>query len=216
MLKTDPMSRDLALFEAFERGETEQSLILLFYTWESPAISLGKIQKNREQIFRLSKLPCFIRPTGGRAVLHGGDLCYTFIAKQNHPDFGGTLKESFLKVNQHILSVLNRVLHDLGFSGLDLAPSKASLVNLNSVNCFAAHAANEITYAARHKIIGAAQYMGATSFIQQGSIQFNRVPAPAGFEDLESHLTLSELINGAKDFDLDLLLALIDRIPNPL
>jgi lipoate-protein ligase A len=49
--------------------------LLRFYTWSVPTVSLGRHQRQAH-----ASLPPDVavvrRPSGGAAVLHGGDLCY--------------------------------------------------------------------------------------------------------------------------------------------
>lgn len=47
---------------------------LRLYAWEEPMVSLGRFQKPEEALLSGCGLPWVIRPTGGRAVLHGHDL----------------------------------------------------------------------------------------------------------------------------------------------
>ena len=53
--------------------------VLRLYTWERPALSLGRFQPDddvdRDACARLG-LDVARRPTGGRGLLHGGDLTY--------------------------------------------------------------------------------------------------------------------------------------------
>src|SRR5512147_1079518 len=57
---------------------------LRFYQWSQPTLSLGAGQQLPASLSpeRLSSLGLAVvrRPTGGRAVLHGGDLTYCLVA----------------------------------------------------------------------------------------------------------------------------------------
>ncbi len=197
------MQRDIELFANYD-SSSETTPVFFFYTWDAPAITIGKIQRNREQLIDEAGalgIPCYLRPTGGRAVLHGGDICYTFIAAQSDPVYGGTLQESFKKVNEMVIALVNQVLmlnvqcstlnanvHAIPFS---IEPSALSMFN-----CFSTHVSNEGLFNG-HKIIGAAQAMGSRSFIQQGSIQLNKIDVD--LKHFQSHKTLSELTNTEYD-----------------
>ncbi len=57
---------------------------LRFYTWSAPAISLGYHQSNwpeywQQLTWQGVPLELVRRPTGGRAVLHQGDLTYAVV-----------------------------------------------------------------------------------------------------------------------------------------
>ncbi len=205
------MQRDKELFASYD-SSTETKPIFFFYTWNEPAITIGKIQRNREQLISEAEtlgIPCYLRPTGGRAVLHGGDICYTFIGVQSDPEFGGTLQESFKKVNQTVIRLINAQLSVIAsqrswrgdpISALEIASSlepTASAAwlaprhyNADSFNCFSTYVSNEGLFNG-HKIIGAAQAMGSRSFIQQGSIQLNKVDIHLDY--FQSYKVLGEL-----------------------
>ena len=53
----------------------EQPVLLRFYQWQQPTLSLGHHQSTPPRLEGLN-IPVVRRPTGGAAVLHGGDLCY--------------------------------------------------------------------------------------------------------------------------------------------
>jgi len=106
----NPMFRDFCLLQFAEEHLNSEEFLCFFYTWEQTAISLGKRQSNSKKIIHecISEgIPVCIRPSGGKAVLHGGDICFTFISKQSNKDFGGTLLESYSLVISYILKILN-------------------------------------------------------------------------------------------------------------
>ncbi|MCH2171164.1 hypothetical protein MK489_10305, partial [Myxococcota bacterium] len=75
------MGVDEALLEsAISRGEPT----LRFYGWQGAWLSLGygqgDMRPGRRQEFRQAGVGCVWRVTGGRAVLHGGDLTYAVAA----------------------------------------------------------------------------------------------------------------------------------------
>ena len=218
------MQRDIELFEIFDLSQKTEP-ILFFYTWDKPAITLGKAQREREQIMAEASelgIDCFVRPTGGKAVCHGGDICYTFIGAQSDSVYGGRLRDSFKAVNEMVVEMVNGVLftrsdvslfekvHLQGLRSLNKAelaepPMMTCLSERNaadgtsrtSSNCFEHLVCNEGLFL-DHKIVGAAQAMGKRAFIQQGSIQLNK----PGFElqSMTTNVTLSELTG--QDYDL--------------
>jgi lipoate-protein ligase A len=202
----DPMARDFKLLQEYDDSDLSEP-ILFFYTWTKPAISLGKIQKQKQEILEEAHrlgLDCYTRPTGGRAVLHGGDICYTFIAPQSHPEFGGPLKQSFKKTNGFIKAIINQVLN------CDIADADFNLPN-PSYNCFSSCVENEgiiLIENQLHKIMGSAQAMARRSFIQQGSIQLNKLKINSDF--FVDNKTLGQ-ITGI-DYDLEILSELLNEI----
>ena len=82
------MAVDEALVTVFSKGGVQPALRL--YTWEPPALSLGYFQKaDSVQPDVLGRLGIMAvrRVTGGRAVLHYGDLTYSIVARgrKRHP-----------------------------------------------------------------------------------------------------------------------------------
>jgi lipoate-protein ligase A len=189
-LKLNPMQRDLQLFADYDTGN-ETKAILFFYIWDHIAITLGKIQKEKNRIINAAQaldIPCYLRPTGGRAVLHGGDICYTFIAPQSHAQFGGKLKESYKATNRFVIDLVSQVLD------LQIQTFTGELSKTEPINCFGSFVCNEgilVHQNQIHKIIGAAQALGKRAFIQQGSIQLNKVELDLPF--FAGTKTLSEI-----------------------
>lgn len=205
------MERDLKLFADYNSSDEEKPIIF-FYTWDKPAITIGKIQRNREELIARAAtlgINCYLRPTGGRAVLHGGDICYTFIGTQSDPEFGGKLGDSFKKVNAMMIDLVSTVIRSEAACpersvGKQSSPTlnlasclSTAKQSLEKTNCFSSTVCNEGLFN-EHKIIGAAQAMGARAFIQQGSIQIKKINV--GIPELENHKTLEELLN--RNFDL--------------
>jgi lipoate-protein ligase A len=58
--------------------------VLRFYSWQPTAISLGlhqtKFPDHWLELIQVHGLDLVRRPTGGRGVLHQGDICYSLIA----------------------------------------------------------------------------------------------------------------------------------------
>lgn len=207
ILQMSPMSFDvnnLAAYEAKLAQGLSLKASLYFYTWPQPSISVGKLQianamrkAKLEELSERLKLPLVARPTGGRLVLHGGDICYTFIAALNDKDFGGDLRGSFCKVNRFVFTSLRHIDEFRGFfeQGL-IDTTNNSRGNIAELKCFASSVSGEGMIGSTHKFIGVAQAMGEQAFIQQGSIQLNRI----GLPELEPQLLLSDL--KGEDFDL--------------
>ncbi|MCG8366864.1 MAG: lipoate--protein ligase family protein, partial [Pseudanabaenales cyanobacterium] len=79
------MAVDCWLLDQHRRGL--QSSVLRFYTWSPPAISLGYHQRHwpdhwRQLTWQGRAIDIVRRPTGGRAVLHQGDLTYAIITSK--------------------------------------------------------------------------------------------------------------------------------------
>jgi lipoate-protein ligase A len=76
------MAVDEALVVSHSQGDCPP--VLRLYTWTPPALSLGYFQKTAGIRFDLLEKLGIVpvrRSTGGRAVLHFGDLTYSIIAR---------------------------------------------------------------------------------------------------------------------------------------
>jgi len=72
------MSLDELLFECDDR---RLGNLWRLYIWEPPAVSIGRNQEVgkavRVDAIRSHQLDLVRRPTGGRAIWHKGDVCFT-------------------------------------------------------------------------------------------------------------------------------------------
>lgn len=175
------MAVDEALLEACARGQTIP--ILRVFAFAPPCLSLGRFQPAADidpaEGGRLG-IEVVRRPTGGRAVLHAGDLCYSVIAPIDDPRVGGSIGQSYGR----IAAALQRSLELLG-AWPDPRPSSAGPASaehgrLNGP-CFALAAPFEFTVGGA-KVIGSAQVRRNGALLQQGSIRLTADP------DLESRL----------------------------
>ena len=81
------MAVDVAI--AWAVGEGRVRPTLRFYLWDPPALSLGYAQRDTAEIHLAAcareGLAVVRRPTGGRAVLHDGDLTYAVAVPRQGP-----------------------------------------------------------------------------------------------------------------------------------
>ena len=110
------MAVDEALLDLHIQGKTPPTL--RFYGWAPPAVSFGYAQKVSDStIERIKKAGYDVvrRPTGGRAVLHEGELTYCFIAasKSDVMDFSADsndITQNQKTSNRNLLRQPNRPL----------------------------------------------------------------------------------------------------------
>lgn len=162
------MKRDAELINQLELGEATFPL-LRFYRWEKSSVSLGRNQR-AEDVINVRTVAdlgydVVVRPTGGRALLHKGDLCYAIASKRDwHPEFS-SLGRSYRAIS----SALSGALTKLGVAlPQAAAPAERERIDLNP--CFARMSAFEIQVAGR-KICGSAQFRTGDYFLQHGSIR---------------------------------------------
>lgn len=163
------MAVDRWLLEQHESGKHPPTL--RFYTWSPPAISLGYHQKQYlecRQNLRTNftgqghKLDLVRRPSGGRAVLHQGDLTYAVVTSG--------LEGSRLQVYAKICEFLIQGWRSLG---VELNYGQAGRGYIHKPNCFGIATGADLILADGSKLIGSAQLRKGEAILQHGSILLN-------------------------------------------
>jgi lipoate-protein ligase A len=153
------MAFDADLFKTFRPGSIP---ILRFFYFNKPTLTLGRLEAKRLLLDKLT-FSYEIRPTGGRAVLHGdSDLCYAIVAPKDDPLVGGTLIESYCKISR----LLARGLQSLG-RNVQMTTEKH--LGLGDAHCFSAPSQAELTWKGQ-KVVGGAQAREGGVFLQEGVI----------------------------------------------
>lgn len=147
---------------------------LRFFRWERPTLSIGYAQEP-EKAFRLDLLEkkgidLVRRPTGGGAILHGTDLCYSVAAPLPDPRFPSTLRGSYRIIGEAVILFLNSLGIDAQWGGGKMRGWRPS-----GVACFDSASPFEILMKGR-KIVGSAQRRTSGAFLQQGSIMLDGEP----------------------------------------
>lgn len=191
---------------------------LRFYTWLPSAISLGYHQKQYPQTWlqlTWQGLPVELvrRPTGGRAVLHQGDLTYSVVTSG--------LKGSRIEAYQKLCEFLIQGWKSLG---VELHYGEAGRGYIHNPNCFGTATGADLVTSDGAKLIGSAQLRRDGVILQHGSIRlepdadlfaevfgkdfFTPVQLPLSFreEDLISTV-IAALTSAARDcFGVDFVL----------
>jgi lipoyl(octanoyl) transferase len=148
---------------------------LRFYEWDLPSVSIGCFQKIGDidtEYCRQCKIPFVRRPTGGRAILHGDEITYSFSVKTKHGLFSRGLLDSYKKISAAF---------EKAFLKIGLAPElKLPKDNRHTLTedmrksplCFQSVSYGEISVMSG-KIIGSAQKRWPDGLLQQGSIPFS-------------------------------------------
>ncbi len=163
------MAVDDALLTLCGRGEALPTLRL--FGFQPACLSLGRFQP-ADQIRRPPGFDLVRRPTGGGAVVHRGDICYSIVLPLSHPLAAGGIRPSY----QRLARGLAAGLEALGLPPLDTATASRS--SPRSGWCFEDIAAHELTLAGR-KLVGSAQARRQGALLQQGSIRLAPKPAEA-------------------------------------
>jgi lipoate---protein ligase len=164
---------------------------LRFYTWSQPTISLGYHQRHypehwrslvwhdspkerlapvgkpdhgSESRQRLRQRPIDLvkRPTGGRGVLHQGDLTYAFIGSE----FVGKRVEVYQQICQFLIDGWRSI-------GVDLQYGTAGSGYIHNPNCFGTATSADLVCTDGYKLIGSAQSIKSGAILQHGSMRLN-------------------------------------------
>lgn len=161
----------MALDRALLAGMGQFGPILRFYTWEPLALSLGYHQRTYPAAwdaltYQGQPVELVRRPTGGRAVLHQGDLCYSLLI----PHQPGTRRQ----VYEQCCGFLRLGWQSLGMT-LTFGAGERGYIHHPS--CFSTATAADLVTATGYKLIGSAQLHRGGVILQQGSMRLDPDPA---------------------------------------
>jgi len=171
------MAVDEELLARAQAGET--SPVLRFYTWDPPAVSLGRFQKLETAVdagvCKRLGFDIVRRITGGRAVLHYHELTYSIVAPLDYPLFPPTVLGTYKVIATGLLAGLRNL--NITAEMVSRSERHASLVknNAKDPSCFSTPSWYEIVVKGR-KIVGSAQRRMPRAFLQHGSILISYDP----------------------------------------
>lgn len=175
------MAIDAWLLQKCQEGK--HSPTLRFYTWQPAAISLGYHQKRFPEKWRQfanqGTLDLVRRPTGGRAVLHQGDLTYAVILS----GVSGKRLAVYESICEFLIEGWKRL-------GIPLFYGQQGRGYHEVANCFQTATGADLVTATGEKFIGSAQLRRGETILQHGSMQLN--PDPDLFAEV-FHQSLSPL-----------------------
>jgi len=153
------MARDHALAACVRPGAGS----VRFYQWAPATLSFGRNEPvtvgYRELLRRHPLMGVVRRPTGGRAVIHDGELTYSIAAPVRT---FGALRLAYRKINEGLMEGLRRLGVDAtGATGRSLPPDAGP--------CFLEPAEGEVVVAGR-KLVGSAQARIGGALLQHGSL----------------------------------------------
>ena len=153
------MALDHALAAEVEDG----TAVLRLYAWSSPTVSFGRNEPARGRYVADAShrgLDYVRRPTGGRAVLHDGELTYAVVAPA--ATLGGP-RRTYRRVNEALAAALRSLGAPVTLAGAVALPA------LDSGPCFQSPAEGEVVAVGR-KLVGSAQARIGQALLQHGSI----------------------------------------------
>ena len=147
-----------------ERARVTGEAVLRVYRWTGPTLSFGRNEdvRGRFDSTRLDAhgVTAVRRPTGGRVLLHEGEVTYSVTAPS--PD-GASLAEDYRAINIFLREAITR----LGIVVVE-APGEGGL-RPGGAACFAEPSAGELLVGSR-KLVGSAQVRERRALLQHGSI----------------------------------------------
>ncbi len=157
------MAIDEAIFCGVESGDSPPTL--RFYQWDPIAISLGYHQHNypkhwNDLTFLGAPVALVRRPTGGRAVLHQGDLTYAVIAS----GFANNRVESYRQICEFLIQGWRSLSQDLSYGN-------AVRGYIHNSDCFATATGADLVLPTGQKLIGSAQKRSGQTILQHGSMR---------------------------------------------
>jgi lipoate---protein ligase len=174
------MAIDRWLLEQHQMGNQPPSL--RFYTWSRTAISLGyhqhKYPENWQNLtWQGEKIDLVRRPTGGRAVLHQGDLTYSVVTS----GISGSRIQMYQKICEFLIQGWRSL-------GVELDYGQAGRGYIHNPNCFGTATGADLVTLDGAKLIGSAQLTSNGAILQHGSMR------------LHSNADLFALVFGAESF----------------
>ncbi len=165
------MARDAELLAICEK----EGVAARVYTWSEPWVTLGRFQKPISDIKLDSPVPYVMRPTGGRAVLHGHDITIGLAISLSSMAKGGEevtlLSRSVRRVYRVAVLPIIYAFRSCGIDAV-LGEELRGIVELpKSADCFAHVSANDVVdRKALRKVCGVAMLLTRDAVLLQASV----------------------------------------------
>ncbi|MBD2314904.1 lipoate--protein ligase family protein [Desertifilum sp. FACHB-1129] len=162
------MAIDRWLVEQYRLGLHPPTL--RFYLWQPTAISLGYHQRHWPEFWQHLKwrdrpLDLVRRPSGGRAVLHQGDLTYAIVTA----DGGGDRTQVYQQCCEFLIQGWRSL-------GVELQYGQSKRGYIHHPSCFATATAADLITPSGDKLIGSAQLRLPPAILQHGSMRLEPDP----------------------------------------
>ena len=203
-----PLTADAGLQMAIDRWMLQQQSaaqgdpMLRLYQWSNPTLSLGRHQRQIDPrwlaLAEQGRLRLVRRPSGGRAVLHAGELTYALACRP---------------ATTHRLTAYAEACQwlQVAFAALGVPLEFGSVKAAEAAqrgNCFASGTAADLVQANGAKRIGSAQLWSGACLLQHGSVLLSppqdlwrevfNTPAPS-LEPLPQAAVMAQLQQAARD-----------------
>jgi lipoate---protein ligase len=153
---------------------------LRFYTWSPVAISLGYHQQRypaawQQLTWQGNPIDLVRRPSGGRAVLHQGDLTYAVVTS----GLAGNRMQSYQTICEFLIAGWRSLGVELHYGELGRGESgsesggESGRSYIHNPNCFGTATAADLVLPSGAKLIGSAQLRQGNAILQHGSMRLN-------------------------------------------
>lgn len=162
------MRRDAALLN-------DSKVAARIYTWDGVWVSLGMSQNRGRDLVAGSQVPTVLRPTGGRAVLHGHDItlglsCPLALLAGPHDEVA-MLARSVRTVYRRVIAPICQALVEIGVPASLAEGTRFSKQPGRSADCFATASPNDIVRTdTGAKVCGVALRLTEGAVLVQASI----------------------------------------------
>lgn len=154
---------NMAIDEFLLLNNHNNSIILRFFGWKPPSISIGTFQKIEElnlNFIKEKNIPIVRRPTGGKGVYHNDELTYSIIIPSKHPINKMDVVDSYKIISEVFIKSLKR---------FKINAELTKKIGEIDGFCFSTQNYYEVSVKGK-KIIGSAQRRKKEGILQQGSI----------------------------------------------
>jgi lipoate---protein ligase len=188
MPRTDWVAQPWRLIEPIEAsGATQMAIdrwmlaeylttgrpMLRFYRWQPAALSLGYHQRDwpdhwNQLRWQGEPLDLVRRPSGGRAVLHQGDVTYAIVGPGS---LGAEVSEGPISRSVSYRNFCRFLIAGWQALGVELRFGDAGRGYIHNPNCFGTATAADLVMADGTKLIGSAQLWRRGAVLQHGSMR---------------------------------------------
>jgi lipoate-protein ligase A len=181
------MAADARLLERRAAGGGAAVTVRL-YSWAKPSITLGYMQSAENELdlgaMRERGVDWVKRPTGGRAVLHDGDVTYACAFPKSVKEMGSGITQTYRLISRCLAEGLGRA--SIKCAAHDSDADLRGIGREVKLPCFLAPNRDEIMVDGK-KLVGSAQKRTAGAVLQHGSI-----PITNAFRRLPEYLKIDE------------------------
>ncbi len=163
------MATDALLLAEAEEGAYAARV----YSWSGIWVSLGRFQRASKDLFELDTTKWVLRPTGGKAVLHGHDVTVSLAM----PLADSRLASRSLRTNYRVITQpLIGALRECGLAAHLAEDTQFSLRGQRTADCFGFNSPNDVVDEnTGRKLCGVALRQTDRAILLQASIPF-RIP----------------------------------------